>query len=152
VVYHDFGGAHTSCVCANIHVNKLPIDKVPSKEEIMNLPTFDKITKTDYGRLLYIGTDEFGAKVYTLCRKHSKKYVIPAISDMYEIFNGNMEGFFQVNTSPTVNNLMRIGGFSSRFLGIISFGRPTAAKGIQKDYAKLAELVKTTKDYMKKHL
>jgi hypothetical protein len=128
------------------------MDAIPSKEEIMNLSTFDKIIKTEYGRLLYIGTDEFGAQVYTLCRRHSKRFVIPAISDMYEILNGNKEGFFQVNTSPTVNNLMRIGGFSSRGLGLISFGRPIAAKGIQKNYAKLVNLVKTTKDYMNKHM
>jgi hypothetical protein len=152
VIYHDFGGTHTSCVCANMHINKLPMDTIPDKEEIMNLPTFDKIRKNNYGKLLYIGTDEMGAKVYTLCRKHSKKFVIPAISDMYQIFNGDMNGFFLANTSPTVNNLMRIGGFSSRVLGLTSFGRPIAAKGIQKDYTKLVDLVKATKDYMHKHL
>jgi hypothetical protein len=152
VIYHDFGGTHTSCVCANIHINKLPMDKIPDKDEIINLPTFDKVRKNEYGRLLYIGTDEMGAQVYTLCRKHSKKFVIPAISDMYQIFNGNLDGFFLANTSPTVNNLMRIGGLTSRVLGLIYFGRPIAAKGVQKDYTKLVDLVKTTKDYMHNHL
>jgi len=152
VIYHDFGGAHTSCVCANIHANILPSDKVPNKEDIMNLPTFDKITKEQYGHLLYIGTDEFGAKVYTLCRKQKQKFVLPAISDMYVLFNGDMNGFFLANTSPTVNNLMRLGGFSSRGLGLVSFGRPIAAKGIQKNYSELVNLVQTTKDNMKKFI
>jgi hypothetical protein len=152
VIYHDVGGAHSSCICANIHINKLKMDKIPNKEEILSLPTFDKITKTEYGRLIYIGTDEFGAKVYTLCRMRSKKYVIPAISDMYQIFNGDMNGFFLADTSPTVNNLMRLGGISSRVLGLVSFGRPIVAKGTLKGYNQMAELVKTTKEYMSNHI
>jgi hypothetical protein len=152
IIYHDVGGAHSSCVCANIHINKLKIDKVPNEEEILSLPTFDKITKTEYGSLIYIGTDEFGAKVYTLARMRSKKYVIPAISDMYKIFNGDMNGFFLADTSPTVNNLMRLGGISSRVFGLVSFGRPIVAKGTLKGYTQMAELVKTTKEYMSKHI
>lgn len=152
VIYHDVGGAHSSCVCANIHINKLSMDKVPSAEELLSLPTFDKTTKTDYGRLIYIGTDEFGAKVYTLARMRSEKYVIPAISDMYQILNQDLKGFFLANTSPTVNNLMRLGGISSRVLGLVSFGRPIVAKGTLKSYSQMTDLVKITKDYMRKHI
>jgi hypothetical protein len=152
IIYHDVGGAHSSCVCANIHINKLKMDKIPNEEEILSLPTFDKITKTEYGRLIYIGTDEFGAKVYTLARMRSKKYVIPAISDMYQLLNGDMNGFFIADTSPTVNNLMRLGGISSRVLGLVSFGRPIVAKGTLQGYTQMAELVKTTKEYMSKHI
>lgn len=152
VIYHDVGGAHSSCVCANIHINKLAMDVVPTEEDILNLPTFDKITKAEYGRLIYIGTDEFGAKVYTLCRMRSKKYVIPAISDMYQIFNGDMNGFFLADTSPTVTNLLRLGGISSRVLGLVSFGRPIAAKGILQGYTEMVDLVKTTKEYMRNHI
>jgi len=152
VIYHDVGGAHSSCICANIHINKLKMDKIPNEEEILSLPTFDKITKTEYGRLIYIGTDEFGAKVYTLARMRSKKYVIPAISDMYQIFNGDMNGFFLADTSPTVNNLMRLGGISSRVFGLVSFGRPIVTKGTLKGYTQMAELVKTTKEYMSKRV
>lgn len=83
VIYHDVGGAHSSCICANIHTSNLAMDRIPDAEEILSLPTFDKITKAEHGRLIFIGTDEFGAKVYTLCRMRSKKYVIPALSDMY---------------------------------------------------------------------
>jgi hypothetical protein len=152
VVYHDVGGAHSSCVCANIHANKLAADRIPDVEQIISLPTFDKITKADYGRLIYIGTDEFGAKVYTLCRMRSKKYVIPAISDMYQIFNGNINGFFLADTSPTVNNLMRLGGISSRVFGLVSFGRPIVAKGVLQGYTQMVDLVKTTKEYMRNHI
>ncbi|MBP2032000.1 hypothetical protein J2Z42_000665 [Clostridium algifaecis] len=69
VIYHDVGGAHSTAVAANIHINKLPINKIPSKSELLNLPTFDKIEKNQIGRLIYIGKDEFNARVYTLDAK-----------------------------------------------------------------------------------
>lgn len=152
VIYHDVGGAHSSCVCANIHINKLPTDIIPDINQILSLPTFDKISKNEYGRLIYIGKDEFGAEVYTLCRMKNQKFVIPAISDMYKIHNGNMDGFFLANTSPTVNNLMRLGGISSRGFGLISFGRPIAAKGVLNGYPNMVNLVRQTKEYMSKHI
>jgi hypothetical protein len=152
VIYHDIGGAHSSAVAANIHVNKLPMDKIPDKAEVLNLPTFDKITKQDYGRLLYIGTDEFGAKVYTLSRQYKPDLVIPALSDMYNLLNGSLEGLFFADTSPTVNNLMKIGGFSSRRLNWVSFGRPIVTRGTLDAYMNISALVRITKEYMKKHI
>ncbi|MBY7023507.1 DUF3189 family protein, partial [Clostridium botulinum] len=55
VIYHDVGGAHSSCVAANIHVKNLPSNTVPSKEDLLKLPTFDKLTKKDVGHLKFIG-------------------------------------------------------------------------------------------------
>jgi hypothetical protein len=152
VIYHDIGGAHSSAVAANIHINKLPMDKVPNKNQILNLPTFDKITKKDYGRLIYIGVDEFGAKVYTISRQYKPELVIPAISDMYNILNRSLEGLFFADTSPCVNNLMKIGGFSSRRLNWVSFGRPIVTKGTLDAYTNIAVLVRNTKEYMQKHI
>jgi hypothetical protein len=152
VVYHDVGGAHSSCVCANLHIGKLPMDTIPDPEQILNLPTFDKISKAEYGRLIYIGTDEFGAEVYTLCRMRSKRFVIPAISDMYKIQKGDMKGFFLADTSPTVTNVMRIGGISSRLLGLVSIGRPIVAKGTLQGYPQMVNLVKKTKEYIRQHI
>lgn len=152
VIYHDVGGSHSSCVAAALHTSKLPMNRIPDKNELLALPTFDKITKAEHGRLIYIGDDEFGAKVYTLCRQYKENLVIPAISDMYKIMNGSIEGFFLANTSPTVNTLMKIGGFSSRKLGWASFGRPIVTKGTLDAYPEIINLVKTTKDYIKRAL
>ena len=37
IIYHDVGGTHSTAVAANIHVNNLPIDKVPDKNEILSV-------------------------------------------------------------------------------------------------------------------
>lgn len=149
VVYHDVGGAHSTAAAANIHVNKLPMDRIPSKEELLELPTFDKIEKEQIGRLIYIGKDEFNTKVYTIARKYNPELVIPAITDMYTILIGDAKELLIVDTKPTVNFLMALGGFTSRKLHWISFGRPIVTKGTQQAYMDIVNLVRNTKDTLK---
>lgn len=149
VVYHDVGGAHSTAVAANIHINKLPMNKIPDKQELLKLPTFDKIEKNQIGRLIYIGEDEFKTKVYTLARKYKPNIVIPAIEDMYSIVHGDNNGLLIVDTKPTVNLLMDIGGFSSRKLHWVSFGRPIVTKGTQQAYMDIVKLVKDVKSNIK---
>lgn len=145
IVYHDVGGAHSTAVAANIHINKLPVDAVPSKEELLALPTFDKIEKNQIGKLIFIGEDENKNKVYTIGRQYSPEIAINAISDMYGILCGNNDGLYIVDTKPTVNLLMKIGGYASRKLQWVSFGRPIVTKGTQAAYMNIVEVVKGVK-------
>lgn len=150
VIYHDVGGAHSSCVAANVHLNNLSRTKVPTKEDLQSLKTFDKIEKNDIGRLIYIGTDEFGIKVYTFGRKRTAKISIPAISDMYSIFNEDKSDLILADTSPTVNILMQIGGFSSRVLHLVSFGRPIVTTGTINTYPNIVKVVDDVKEQIRK--
>lgn len=150
VVYHDVGGAHSVPTAAYIHLNKLPMDRVPNKREILNIPTFDKIQKEDIGHLIYMGDDEYGAKVYTLARKYKPEIVIPAITDMYCILNGSKNGLYLVDTTNIINLLMKIGGFSSRRLNLVSFGRPIVTKGTLKAYMDIVSIVQNVKECIKR--
>lgn len=152
VVYHDIGGAHSTAVAANIHVNNLPADHVPDKAEILKLPTFDKIQKDDRGHLMYIGEDEFGARVFTIGMFRKEKLIVPAICDMYEIMNGSKEGIYLVDTTPAVNLWMKIGGFSSRNLNLVSFGRPIVTYGTMQVYMKISAIVDSVKKTMKQDI
>ncbi|WP_411680507.1 DUF3189 family protein [Clostridium thailandense] len=145
VVYHDVGGTHSTATAANIHIGKLPIDSIPTKEQLVNLPTFDKLTKSQMGTLLYIGEDEFGTKVYTIGRKYKPKLVIPAIESMYAIAHGNTNDLLVIDTHPTVNIWMKIGGFSSRALNLVSFGRPIVTYGTLKAYEDISNIVRKVK-------
>ena len=40
IVYRDVGGTHSTVVAAAIHLNRLPMQEVPSRDEILNLPLF----------------------------------------------------------------------------------------------------------------
>lgn len=145
VVYHDVGGTHSSATAANIHINRLPMDRVPNKNELLKLPTFDKLMKCERGHLMYIGEDEFGNKVYTLMRDYRPELVVPAIADMYALVHGSTKGLYLVNTSPAVNNWMKVGGFSSRRAGLVTFGRPIVTHGTIKTYFNLVKMVKDIK-------
>lgn len=145
VIYHDVGGTHSAATSAAMHLNCLPTDTLPDIQAILNTANFDQLTKTQRGKILYIGKDEFNNDVYTLCRQYTKKITIPALKDMFKIAKGNTDELILVDTSPTVNNWMRLGGFSSRRLNLISFGRPIVAYGTRKACPKIAQLVKETK-------
>lgn len=152
VIYHDVGGSHSSCTAANIHVNNIPMDNTPDKSTLLSLPTFDKLDKKDIGHLIYIGTDEFGAKVYTISRRYKPSLVLSAIMDLYSAMDTSDRGLYLVNTSPIVNLTMKIGGFSSRALGLVAFGRPIVTHGTLKAYNDISNLVKLTKNSIKNDL
>ncbi|KOA18498.1 hypothetical protein CLHOM_34000 [Clostridium homopropionicum DSM 5847] len=152
VIYHDVGGAHSTAVAANLHINKLPMDRVPNKDELLDLPTFDKIEKDQIGRLIYIGEDEYKIKVYTLARMYNPNLVVSVINDMYSSLLGNDKGLFIVDTKPTVNLLMNIGGYTSRKLHWVNFGRPIVTKGTQQAYMDIVNVVKNVKNNIKNYV
>ncbi|MDF2881442.1 MAG: hypothetical protein K0R54_1999 [Clostridiaceae bacterium] len=151
VIYHDVGGAHSTAVAANIHINKLPMDRIPNKQELISLPTFDKIEKEQMGHLIFIGEDENKAKIYTLARQYKPNMVISAVTDMYSILHGSTDELFIVDTKPSVNLLMNIGGYTSRKLHWVNFGRPIVTKGTQQAYMDIVNIVKGVKNLEIKH-
>jgi len=146
IIYHCVGGTHSSATAAAIHLNILPSDRVPSADEIMNIGYFDTMQKKDIGLLIFKGTDEFGNEVYSLGRQFNKNLVLNSIKSTYSISNKNTDDLLFIDSMTTVNILMKIGGFSSRRLHLVSFGRPIVLKGTQKAYKNMIKLVKDTKE------
>lgn len=146
VVYHCYGGTHSSVVAASIHVGKLPDDALPSASDLEGLPLFDKATRDDMGIIHRIGSDESGNEIFCLGRRNGALDVIGAIISVSEL-SGNPSPLF-VNTIPCVNNLMRIGGYLSREAGLIRLGRRLVVKGTLKAYWSLVDLVKQVKSQL----
>ncbi|WP_099188438.1 DUF3189 family protein [Tepidibacter mesophilus] len=146
IIYNCVGGTHSSAIAAAIHLNILPSDRVPSTDEIMNIGYFDTMQKKDIGNLFLKGIDEFGNEVYTLGRQFNKNLVLNTVKSTYSISNKNSNDLLFIDTMPTVNIPMKIGGFSSRRLHLVSFGRPIVLKGSQKAYKNMIKLVKDTKE------
>ncbi len=151
IIYHDVGGAHSTAMAAAIHLRILPNDRVPSTEEIMDIGFFDTMEKKDRGKILYRGKDEFGNEVYTLGRQFNKELVLNAVKDAYTLGGGHLEEVLLIDTMNTVNILMKIGGFSSRRLHLVSFGRPIVLKGSQNSYPDVIKLVEDTKGKLRSH-
>ncbi|MDQ0270806.1 DUF3189 family protein [Cytobacillus purgationiresistens] len=147
-IYNDYGGTHTTALAAAIHLQILNPSSTPlTKEEILGVPFFNKLTKQDFGKLIFHGKDSEGHSVYTIGRK-SQKLVIPSLKEfgtlLFDHFNIDERIIFS-NTSPTVPLFLSIGGFFSRGLKIDSIGVPFLIKGAQQCIFTINELVENTK-------
>ncbi len=147
-IYNDYGGTHSTALAAAFHLKILTAKSLPlTKKQILSVPYFNKLKKTDAGKLFFHGKDEDGNAVYTLGRKRSK-LVVPAMTDLSYLFLNRFDSDDQIifsNTSPTVPFLMTIGGGLSRGLGIDSLGVPLLVKGAQQTSATILALVENTK-------
>ena len=148
-IYNDFGGTHTTSLAAAYHLKQLPqSERKLTKEEILNVNYFNKLTKADFGKLIFHGIDEDGNPVYTIGRKRNK-YVVPALKEMclllQEKFKFDEKIIFS-NTSPTVPFAMSMGGLFSRSLKIDSIGVPLLVIGAKQCCDNIYRLVENTKE------
>ncbi|MDP4083695.1 MAG: DUF3189 family protein [Bacillota bacterium] len=147
-IYNDYGGTHTTSMAAAYHLKKLPqSERKLSKEEILNIPYFNKLTHDDFGKLIFHGKDEDGNPVYTIGRKRNK-LVVPALKELILILQQNHHFDEKVvfsNTSPTVPLIMTFGGMFSRGLKMNTIGVPLLVKGAIKCCDNVYRLVENTK-------
>lgn len=150
-IYNCFGGTHSSSLASAVHLKKLPADRIPTREEILNIDLFNKLTYKDMGKIIYRGTDEEGNKIFTLGRGTSK-VLIPCLKDFSTLLNkdfGFNERIIFSNMTPTVTFPMTIGGFLSRRLGIDFIGVPLLVIGTKQAYRKVVQVVNYTKECAK---
>ena len=125
-IYNDYGGTHTTSLAAAYHLKKLPTNRMLTKEEILNVDYFNKLTKADFGKLIFHGIDEDKNSVYTIGRK-SYKLVVPALKNLSMLLQEKYQGQEKIifsNTSPTVPFALTMGGLFSRGLKIDFIGVP----------------------------
>lgn len=144
VVYHCYGGAHASPTAAAIHLGHLPDQRRPSFCQIRNQPFFDEVTSHAHGHLIKVGTDSWGNEIYILGRRSSAKLVINLIKEFTRLEGGDPSEYFFVNCVQLYNILMVAGGFSSRGLGWVRFGRPIVTFGTFLSYPVLVSIVRRT--------
>ena len=144
IIYHCYGGSHSSVLAASLHLGLLPRNRLPTPAEISRLPYYDGQTAKDHGHLRYIGTDEQGHQVFIIGKRNLGKIFGRILKGVAAIFSGGEE-IVTVNTMPYVNWLMMVGGFTSRRLGWVRLGRPIVIRGTLHSYYGFLELVNTVK-------
>jgi hypothetical protein len=146
-IYNDYGGTHTTSLAAAYHLKKLPTNRKLTKEEILNVDYFNKLTKADFGKLIFHGIDEDGHSVYTIGRK-SSKLVVPALKELSMLLQDKYQGQEKIifsNTSPTVPFALTMGGLFSRGLKIDFIGMPFLIVGAKQCCLTIFKLVENTK-------
>lgn len=148
IIYHCVGGAHSSVIASAIHLGILPKTRVATDREIRNIPYFDNVSVRQYGHIIHRGIDEYRNDIYTLSRQFSGNLIIRALEDLSLILTQDETRVVFVNVSPAVNTVMKIGGFLSRKLHMISLGRPIVLWGSRRAYMDIAGIVSQTKEKM----
>lgn len=112
-------------------------------EAIMLLPEFDRATPEDWGSPKLVGVDRQGNQVYILGLGRQTAICIRAATSLcLQLRKGGQVVF--VETLPSIGVLTRIGGFTSKVLGV-EIGKFLAARGIVKSLERLRLLVASTK-------
>lgn len=144
--YYCYGGAHTSVTCASIHLGFLPNNRIPHPDEFQAVPHYDKMDNNKLGTPVYVGRDEFGWDIYVMGIKRANRVVIPAIkSYLYASGIPNREILF-VNALIKLHPITSFGGFSSRKLHLVNFGRPLTVWGVRRSYPIFIDLVRQVKE------
>lgn len=150
-IYNCYGGTHSSSIAAAVHLKKVPLDRVPTREEILNIDYFNKLTYRDMGRIIYRGMDDEGNKVFSVGRGTSKT-LIPCLENLINLIHdecGFNDKIIFSNMSPCVPPAMTLGGFFSRGLGIHFIGVPLLAIGARQTFFDIVKVVNLTKERAK---
>lgn len=154
IIYHCYGGNHTSVVAAALHVGILPEDRFPTTQELLSCPFFDGFHQKNAGELHFMGKDKDKNLVFTMGCLGAGELVEKAMRSILEVVKENQQSnnhnIIMVNTLHLVNVPLKIGGYLSRKLGLVSPGRWLAIRGILQSYPKIEELVREVKSKLNK--
>lgn len=144
IIYHCFGGSHSSVTAAAIHLGLIGTERLPTKEELMAIPYYDNTTDKDFGSIRFLGYDEYNNAVYVLGKKSQSDRFSNLLLGIAEIL-GKKDELIAVNTMGRVNWGMKLGGFTSRRIGLAAVGRPVLLKGTVNAFWDLVNLVEITR-------
>ena len=146
IIYSCYGGAHSSIIASAIHVGYLPVDRVPTGEEILNTPYYDQSPSESRGKPIYMGTDEKMKEIYALAMgPYRTEYTKIVYNFVFQLVGKTKEDIQIINVVPLLGFLTKLGGFTSRRAGLVKIGRPLTVSGIQKRYDLFIKLVEDVK-------
>ncbi|HBV96941.1 MAG TPA: hypothetical protein DEF36_07835 [Desulfotomaculum sp.] len=144
VIYHCYGGAHSSVTAANIHLGLMPGKRTPGYNELINQKLFDHNQFKDSGRIIFMGHDGRGNEVYIVGRRSRPSLLYDTTECLSYAFGINSRSYLLVDVASHVNIIMKAGGILSRRLGLVSIGRPLVTWGTLISYRGILKLVEKT--------
>ncbi len=144
VIYHCYGGAHSSVVASAIHLQSLPKVGIPKPEDILNCAYFDEVPSSKLGIIHYLGKDDKDNDIYNMGCGGAGAIMEKALPEILNIYGHKADDLHMVDTLGCVNFWMRLGGFISRRLRMVALGRPLVLKGTLLAYPNLVKLVSKT--------
>jgi hypothetical protein len=153
VVYHDFGGTHSTALAAAIHLGIVGNDGATSIDGdalVNEVPYFDQVPGHCKGTVMRVGRDDAGNDVFILGRRRDADLAINAVLSAARFLGSLDTAILFVDVSKRVNLLMRIGGYLSRGLSLVPIGRPIVVYGTRKAFPSIASLVARTREALER--
>lgn len=145
IIYHCYGGAHSSVTAAAVHLNWLPTDRLPEPGELKDIPFFDQQINKDHGYLRFMSCDEYDNEIYIVGRRNCAEVFSNMARGLVKVFDQDEDEYLLFNVMPYVNWKMVLGGYTSRRLGITAIGRPIIVAGVIDSYWKIVSFVQRVK-------
>ena len=145
IIYHCYGGTHSSVTAAAAHLGLLPGDRPPQKEELLALPFFDTKESNDHGNISVMGVDKYGNQICFVGQRGKPQLLENIIFGLAEHFEIPEDQFKLINVMYKVNLSMKVGGTFSRRFKWISPGRPIVAWGTARAYYQILKIVNLVK-------
>ncbi|MDI3256228.1 MAG: DUF3189 family protein [Kyrpidia sp.] len=145
VVYYCYGSAHSSIVCAAIHLGRLKEER-PSARDIIRLADFDATDTWSIGTLFFKGVDDLGYPVYTLGLGPRRHRALQSVASLLTVPGFGGSPILFAEALPQIGWLARLGGAMSRRYGQVSFGRSLSARAIARHCADLRRFVRTVRE------
>jgi hypothetical protein len=142
IFYCCYGSAHSSVTAANIHLGYLPITRRASPLEILHQPLFDRTEGHQLGEPRLMGRDDWGNEVYVIGLAGGKNILMPALRDFIALNGISREQVLFEDVLIHAGVPLRIGGYTSRRLGLVPLGRPLCVLGVWLKYSRFVEHVR----------
>lgn len=142
IIYHCYGGTHSSVTAAAAHLGMLPQNRLPSCRELLATPFFDQRESQDHGAITMMGVDDYGHEIYFVGQRGSPQLLENIVCGLAHHFDIPDRDYKLVNVLGNVNVSMRIGGMLSRGFNWINVGRPLVTWGTARAYHRILKLVR----------
>ena len=140
VVYHCYGGAHTSIVSAALHLGWLPRKRVLEREALEAVEPFDSL-ETRIGQIHHLGRDHRGVEVKAMGLGGGTEILWPLYSQLMDLIGWSSGEIIDCHTLPAAGVWLRVGGFVSLRLGLVWPGRFLVIGGVRRAHAQLVGYV-----------
>jgi len=145
IIYHCFGGTHSSVTAAAYHLGMLPSECTLKEEDLLAIPFFDTRDNHDHGNITLMGIDGKDNEIYIVGQRGCPQLLENIIHGLAQEFDISPQHYKLVNVLDKVNFSMRLGGFMSRRFKWIYPGRPLVTRGTIRAFTNIINLVRRVK-------
>lgn len=132
-------------VSSAIHCGMLPVDRIPSYDELLSIPYYDQTDPAYIGMPYLMGDDEYGNAIYFMGMWNQRQALAGTLEKMLMTAGISADKYILQDSFPLLNFSTKVGGALSKRLLITTLGRKISVWGIQRRYPQFVSLVENVK-------